>query len=128
MKDKKTIQGYVNNFRRYLAPRLKPSIGLSCKIFPAEAEGAVLEFTIGPSISNEDVFEVPKDTVNSILKIVPQRMIGGGNIGAIRFGGTNISMEPNRIVLIKGEDAPDLWSDQGARNDVEKITGTQTKA
>jgi hypothetical protein len=128
MKDKNTIQGYVNNFRRYLAPRLKPGIGLSCKIFPAEAEGAVLEFTIGLSISNEDVYEVPKDTVNSILKVVPQHMIGGGNIGAIRFGGTNISMEPNRIVLIKGEDAHDLWSDQGARNDVEKITGTQAKA
>lgn len=101
MENKKTIHEYVNNFRRHLAPHLKPGIGLSCKIFPAEAEGAVFELTIGPSTSNEDLFEEPKDTVNSILEDVPQRMIGG-NIGAIKFSGTSISMEPNRIVLIKG--------------------------
>ena len=50
-----------------------------------------------------------------------------GNIAAIKFGGTNISMEPNRIVLIKGEDVPDLWNDQGARNDVERIIGTKAR-
>lgn len=127
MEDKKTIQEYVNNFRRHLAPHLKPGIGLSCKIFPAKAEGAVFEFAIGPSISNEDLFEESKNTVNSILEDVPQRMIGG-NIAAIKFGGTNISMEPNRIVLIKGEDDPDLWNDQGAKNDVERIIGTQARA
>lgn len=126
MEDKKTIHEYVNNFRRHLAAHLKPGIGLSCKIFPAVSEGAVFELTIGPSTSNEDLFEEPKNTVNSILEDVPQRMIGG-NIGAIKFGGTNISMEPNRIVLIKGEDDPDLWNDQGAKNDVERIIGTQAR-
>ena len=127
MEDKKTIQEYVNNFRRHLAPHLKPGIGLSCKIFPAKAEGAVFEFAIGPSISNEDLFEESKNTVNSILEDVPQRMLGG-NIAAIKLGGTNLSMEPNRIVLIKGEDDPDLWNDQGAKNDVERIIGTQARA
>jgi hypothetical protein len=126
MEDKKTIQEYVNNFRRHLAPHLKPGIGLSCKISPAKAEGAVFEFAIGPSISNEDLFEEPTNTVNSILEDVPQRMIAG-NIAAIKFGGTNISMEPNRIVLIKGEDDPDLWNDQGAKNDVERIIRPQAR-
>jgi len=122
MEDKKTIQEYVNNFRRHLAPRLKAGFGLSCKIFPSEAGGAVLEFTIGPSISNKDVFDEPRKTVNSILEVVPQRMFGS-NVGAIKFGGTNISIEQNRIVLIKGEDDSDLWDDQGAKNDVERILG-----
>ena len=126
MEDNKTIQEYINNFRRHLAPHLKPGIGLSCRIFPAEAEGAVLEFTIGQGRRNEDLYEAPKNTVNSILEDVPQRMISG-NIGAIKFGGTNISMEPDRIVLIKGENDPDLWNDQGAKNDVEKIIGTQVR-
>ncbi|MDR3631732.1 MAG: hypothetical protein P4L42_15530 [Desulfocapsaceae bacterium] len=127
MEDKKIVQEYVNNFRRHLASHLRPGIGLSCKIFPAKAEGAVLEFTIGPSISNDDCFEIPKDTVNSILQDVPQRLIGG-NIGGVKFGGTNVSMEPNRIVLIKGEDDPQLWNDQGARDDIERIIGTQMRA
>ena len=127
MKDQETIQEYVNNFRRHLSPNLKPGIGLSCKIFPAEEEGAILEFTFGPNIGNEDLFKEAKNNVNSILKMVPQRMIEG-NIDGIKFGGTNISMEPNRIVLIKGEDNPDLWNDQAAKNDVEKIIGTQMKA
>lgn len=126
MEDKKIIQEYINNFRRHLAPHLKPGIGLSCKIFPAQTEGAVLEFTIGPSISNDDFFEAPKNSVNAILEAVPQRMIGG-NIGAIKFAGTNVSMEPNRIVLIKGEDDLGLWNDQGAKNDVERIIETQER-
>ncbi len=123
MEDKKKIQEYVNNFRRHLSIHLKPGIGLSCKIFPAGTEGAVLDFTIGPNISNEDTFEEPKKTVNSILEVVPQRMVSG-NIEAIKFRGTNATMEPNRILLIKGEDDPALWNDQGAKNDVERIIGT----
>ena len=127
MEDKKTIQEYVNNFRRHLVQHLKPGIGLSCKIFPAKAEGAVFEFALAPIISNEDLFEDSKNTVNSILEDIPQSMFGG-NIAALKFGGTNISMEPNRIVLIKGEDDPELWNDQGAKNDVEKIIGIQARA
>jgi hypothetical protein len=61
-----------------------------------------------------------EETVNAVLKKIEQRMVGG-NIGAIKFGGTNISMEPNRIVLIKGEDTPSEWSDKGAINDVKRI-------
>jgi len=30
-------------------------------------------------------------------------------------------MEPNRIVLIKGEDDDSLWNDDGAKRDVERI-------
>jgi hypothetical protein len=127
MKDTRIIQEYLNNFRRHLAPHLKPGIGLSCRAFPVEAEGGVLEFMIGANRSNEDTFGEPNKTVNAVLEKVPQRMIPG-DLGGIRFGGTNISMEPNRIVLIKGEDDPSLWSDQGAKSDVEKIVSSQTRA
>ncbi|MBU1208085.1 MAG: hypothetical protein KKH04_14340 [Proteobacteria bacterium] len=127
MHDYETIQAYVNNFRRHISPNLKPGIGLSCKIYPAQRGGAVLEFSIGPNIANEDHFEAAMESVNAILKVVPQRMVGG-NIDALRFGGTNISMEPNRILIIKGEDIATLWSDEGAQSDVEKIIRGQAGA
>lgn len=126
MHDLGTIQSYVNNFRRHIAPYLKPGIGLSFKIYPAQTEGAVLEVSIGQNIPNEDEFETVATSANAAVKIVPQKMVSG-NIDAIKFGGTNISMEANRIVLIKGEDDPDLWNDQAAKNDVGRIIGTQTR-
>lgn len=127
MIDRQTIQTYVNNFRRHISSYLKPGIGLSCKIYPSRGGGAVLEFTIGPSITNEDFFEPVSNSNNSTLSVVPQRMVGG-NLNAFRFSGTNISMEPNRILIIKGEDTPSLWSDEGAQEDVHRIIGSQARA
>ncbi len=120
MQDTKIIQSYINNFRRHLSPYLKPGVGLACKVIPVEAEGAILEFSLGPDFKNEDKYLSPEDTVNAALKNIQQRMFGG-NLDALRFAGTNISMEPNRIILIKGEDKFSEWDDNGARNDVSRI-------
>ena len=120
MQDKKTIQNYINNFRRHLAPYLKPGIGLASKVFPAKSDGAIVEFSIGPDVKNDDEYMPIEETVNAALKKIEQHMFGG-NLAGIKFGGTNISMEPKRIVLIKGEDTPSEWSDKGARNDAERI-------
>lgn len=123
MEDKKTIQSYINNFRRHLAPYLKPGVGLACKVFPAKSEGAILEFYIGPEVENEDTYMSIEETVNTALKKIEQRMFGG-NLDGIKFGGTNISMEPNRIILIKGENTKSEWNDQGAKNDAKRILAT----
>jgi len=120
MQDKRIIQGYINNFRRHLSPYLKPGIGLACKVFPVNSEGAILEFLLGPDVENEDHYLPTEETVNAALKKIEQRMFGG-NLDALKFAGTNISMEPNRIILIKGADTSSEWSDNGARDDVKRI-------
>ena len=120
MQDQKTIQTYINNFRRNVAPFLGPGIRLSCEVHPAFQDGAILQFLIGPDVSNVDQYFEPTDTVNSALRNVPQRMVGG-DPNAIRFSGTSISMKANRIILIKGEDSLDLWDDKGAQADVRHI-------
>ncbi len=120
MQDRKIIQIYINNFRRHIAPFLKPSIGLACKVYPVEKEGAILEFVLGSDVENDDKYLTVKETVNAALKHVEQKMFGG-NLDGIKFGGTNISMEPERIVLIKGEDNDSLWNDAGAKHDVQQI-------
>lgn len=127
MKDRQLLQRYINDFRRHLAPYLRPSIGLSCVAYPALQSGALLEFTIGPGIANEDHIKEPFPTVNDALASIKQRAFGG-SLSGFHFGGTNVVMEDNRIILIKGEDAPDHWSDKGALEDVKRIVVRPTSA
>lgn len=119
MKDKKTIQTYVNNFRRRLSPYLKPGVGLSCTVHPAEEGGAILEFSLGPSIVNTDLYQESGTTVSGSLASIPQHAFGG-NLEGFRFAGTNVIMEKDRIILIK-DDSPSEWSDDAAEMDVSRI-------
>jgi hypothetical protein len=120
MHKRETLQLYINDFRRHLAPFLRPSVGLRCAVYPANGAGAVIEFTIGPGVSNEDHFSPPSLSINDALSLVKQRAFGG-NLRGFHFGGTNVVMEENRIILIKGEESPSHWDNRAARNDVQKI-------
>lgn len=120
MQDTRTIQKYINNFRRYIVPNLKPGIGLACRVIPVKSGGAILEFRLGLDVLNEDKYMNTEKSVNSALRKTEQRMFGG-NLDGLRFAGTNISMEPNRIILIKGEDTKSEWNDKGAKKDVKRI-------
>jgi hypothetical protein len=117
--DKKTMQEYINNFRRRIAKLLKPGIGLACNIYPAEKGGAILEFTIGPGIENDDNYMGNSPTVSYALSKVKQRAFGG-NLSGFVFGGTNVMLEDNRIILIK-DDSRSQWSDSAAQQDVDRI-------
>ena len=119
MKDKKTIQTYVNNFRRRLSSHLKPGIGLSCNVHPADEGGAILEFYLGPSIENDDNYQEVSATVSGALASIPQHAFGG-NLKGFRFAGTNVIMEKDRIIFIK-DDTPSEWSDAAAEKDVFRI-------
>jgi hypothetical protein len=61
------------------------------------------------------------------LASIRQRAFGG-SLSGFHFGGTNVVMEDNRIILIKGEDAPDSWSDKAALEDVKRILVRPTSA
>jgi hypothetical protein len=116
-----TIQSYVNNFRRHLSPILRPDIGATITAYPSLAPGAVLVVLFAKDTPSRDTIEPPFPSVGEILKVVPQRMIAAPSFSGIRFGGTNISMEPNRIVLIKGEDDDNEWDDRAAARDVQRF-------
>lgn len=120
MKDRAVLQRYINNFRRHLAPRLKPGVGLASKAYPAEGPGAILEFTVGPGIANDDEFAPTSDTVNAALGSIRQKAFGG-NLAGFAFRGTNTIAEGNRIIFIKGEDSDDAWSDSDAAERVNQL-------
>lgn len=120
-----TLQRYINDFRRHLAPFLRPSVGLRCVVYPSLESGAILEFTIGPDISNEDEFKPPFRSLGAALGQIKQRAFGG-NLQGFHFGGTNVIMEDNRIILIKGDEGASHWDDKAASEDVKKIVQRPT--
>ena len=123
MKDSETIERYLKFFGRRLSERLKPGIAFDCNVYPASGSGAVLEFLLRPGSSNKVEFRPVEETVNSVLEHIPQKLVGG-NISGIQFSGTNISLEGNRILLIKGEDSEQSWDSIAAKNDIKRIFHT----
>ncbi len=119
MKDKKTIQKYVKNFRRRLSSHLKPGVGLTCDIHPAEEGGVILEFFHGPGIENDDQYKEPSATVSAALSLIPQHAFSG-NLEGFKFSGTSVVLEKDRIMLIK-DDSPAEWTAAAAKHDVFKI-------
>jgi hypothetical protein len=120
MEDRNVIQSYVNNLRRHLARYLKPKTGMSVTVYPAEQEGAIVEIRLGPDIVNEDHYAPPQRTVNDALRGIKQRAFGG-ELAGFRFRGTNIIGEGDRLILIKGGDSRQEWSDDAAAADVRRI-------
>jgi hypothetical protein len=120
MTDEARIQNYINNFRRHLARYLKPNVGLSCTVHPATEGGAILVFTIGTGMAAGDRFLEHCSRVNDALEGIPQRAFGG-NLAGFSFAGTNIIAEDGRIILIKGDDEADTWSDAAASSDVDRL-------
>ena len=120
MKDREDIQRYINNFRRRFSTYLGKGIGASILIYPSSAGGAVLEIKLGANEPNNDEYLDVTPTVNDALKGIEQNAFGG-NLDGFRFGGTNIIMEPARIVLLKSDDSEELWSDEASDEDVQRI-------
>ena len=119
MNNQKQLKKYTKLFIEKLSPYIRGAFVISADIYPAEAEGAVIEFNINDSNSKITLHQ-SAPTINKTLEIIDQRLISG-NISDVRFGGTNISMEDQRVVLIKGEDGHEHWNNSAVDNDVERI-------
>ena len=119
MTEKKIIQEYINNFRRRITRFLKPGIGLACNVYAAESGGAILEFTMGQALGNDDIYKESSSTVGNALSKITQRAFGG-NLEGFVFGGTNVILEDNRIIFIK-DDQLSEWTDQAAQHDLGRV-------
>ena len=126
MTDKKVIQEYINNLRRRIAQLLKPGIGLTCSVYRAESGGAVLEFTIGPGIENDDNYKDVSSSLSQALSRIKQRAFGG-NLDGFVFSSTNFILEDNRIILIKDASRSE-WTDSAAQRDVKRLLRSARKA
>jgi hypothetical protein len=92
-------------------------------IYPVEADGAVFEFLFNNENDTSENIDSLRPTVGRVLSEIPQRLVSG-NIEGVKFGGTNLYLEGNRILIIKGEDDPSGWSGTAIMEDVQRVVST----
>lgn len=114
------LRKYTELFRRYINRFLAPNVQIKTRIFPVNGEGAVFEFTLDKEEVASEVIEEASSSIGQVLSQIPQRFIAG-NIDGVTFGGTNLMLEGNRILLIKGEDSPEHWTSPAIHSDVERV-------
>jgi hypothetical protein len=117
------LKKYSELFKRNIAKFLTPGVSIKTVIYPVEMGGAVFEFFLNREGVVEEKLEPPRKSVGVVLSQIPQRMIQG-NLEGVRFGGTNLYLEGNRILVVKGEDAPSSWSGNAVIEDVERVVST----
>jgi len=117
------LKKYSELFNRNIEKFLSPGISIQTVIYPVVQDGAVFEFLLNKNGVSGERLERPRKSVGAVLSEIPQRMIGG-NLDGVRFSGTNLYLEGNRILVIKGEDDKDSWSGNAVIQDVERVVST----
>ena len=118
--DRQEIQNYINNFRRLISQFLKPDVGIQSIIYPYD-NGVVIVYELGLNLQNKDDFRSNSKDVFEALKRT--NLFENDEHNNSSFGGTNIFLIKNKIVVIKDE-KPQEWSEERARLDIGKIITT----
>lgn len=114
------LKKYSELFESRLKSYLAKGIHVHTKIYPSTGEGAVFEFILDTQNTGTAKIMQPHKSVGEILSKIDQKMIGG-NVQNVRFKGTSLSLENNRIIVIKGEDEREQWTGQAASDDVDRV-------
>lgn len=120
MNNQKQLKKYANRFMERIKPSIRSGYDIIARIYPSNSQGAILEFEIIEAKKPSVEIKPTSDSVNSSLKGIEQRLIGG-NIDAVRFSGTNVYLDGNRILLIKGDDKHEEWSNAAVEDDIQRI-------
>lgn len=123
MKKSSRLKKYTELFKKNINRYLAPGIEIKTTIYPVEANGAVFEFFFNKNNDTTETTDKIRPTIGKVLSDIPQRMVGG-NIENVKFGGTNLYLEGNRILIIKGEDDPSAWSGNAVMEDVQRVVST----
>lgn len=121
---KEDIQHYINNFRRELSIYLKPDLNLKAIIYPA-LEGGIIEFEFRKDQPTRDEYKKIENTIAEQLDKINQKAFGG-NLNGIKFSGTNILLEPGKILIIK-DNRSEEWTQSKAKEDVQKLLNSQNR-
>jgi len=112
------INRYIDNFRKWLTPYIKPNVSTDIDIYNCGSEGALLVVNFKPSGKNREQVHNNFTSISKALQSQNQSFISGDSI--FQFHGTNLFMDPEKIFIIK-EDNYDEWTDRKSKEDVEKI-------
>ncbi|WP_426358135.1 hypothetical protein ACPUVO_17095 [Pseudocolwellia sp. HL-MZ19] len=120
MNNQKLLKKYANSFIEFIKPNIKRGYHVAANIHPANEKGATIEFEIIDEKKSKINVIPTVASINKTLATIEQKMIGG-NIDGVTFSGTNVYMNGNRIVIIKGDDEHCSWSNKAAENDVKRV-------
>ena len=123
MKKITKLKKYVELFKRNISQFVPSGVDIKSTIFPVEGEGAVFEFLLNKDKNSTEIVENKRPTVARVLSAIPQKIVEG-NIENVKFEGTNIYLEGNRILIIKGGDNPLSWSGNAVIDDVNRVLST----
>jgi len=123
MKRSTRLKKYVELFNRNIRHFLAPGVEIRTTIYPVEAEGAVFEFVFNRDNDSSESLDIIRPTISAVLSEIPQGMIEG-DLDGVKFGGTNLYLELDRILVIKGEDDQEDWSGNAIIEDVQRIIST----
>jgi hypothetical protein len=123
MKKNSKLKKYTELFNKNIDSYLAKNVSVKTTVYPVDGPGAIFEFIFNQDNDNSEKIEKPKQSIGKVLSSIPQRFVGG-NIDNVTFGGTNIFMDGNRLLLIKGEDSPEQWSGESISDDVRRVVST----
>lgn len=115
------LKDYINTVQGILRKNLRKHIGMEFHVYPAK-QGGVVEVKLGKDTIDKVFYEKIEANVNDILKYVPQKLISG-DIDRVQLVGTNISLEGDRILFIKGQDSE--WGSDAAKEDIARILNVE---
>lgn len=117
------LRKYAELLKKNLSGFLAHGISIDTTIYPVNQDGAVFEFIFNNE--NKKLVNVapPSETVSDVLAKVPQKLIAG-NLSNVTFSGTNIYMEDNRLLLIKGDEEAKEWDGNAAKKDAMRVIST----
>jgi hypothetical protein len=125
MRREKDLKRYGKVLTEHLSNYLKDNLKVSCDIYPSVGPGALLVFNIAKDQRRER-YNSPSKNVSEALASIDQNFISG-DLKNVNFGGTNVFMDKSRIILIKGDDEQNTWSNKAAIEDVKKIVTPENR-
>ncbi|WP_444890988.1 hypothetical protein [Microbulbifer sp. DLAB2-AA] len=120
MKREKDLKRYGKVFSQLLSNYLKEKFSISIDIYPTETDGAILKFNINDTDKKVRLHK-PAKSVGVALGEIEQNFIEVVDFSKVKFEGTNLFMDDNWVVLIKGENDQQSWSNKAAGEDVKRI-------
>ena len=127
MNNQKLLKKYAKNFTEAISKNIKYGYVLEAKIHPVDSSGAIIEFDIVNGKKSKTLFEKPAATVGKSLQSIQQNFIGG-NLDGVTFSGTNVMMDNNRIIIVKGENDNSVWNLKAAREDALRVISPKDRS
>ena len=94
---------------------LRPDLNYYIQAIVSRKEGSLLFFEFKEGKGDFGYKQIDEPIAKALMDL-PQRAFGG-DLSGVKFAGTNIVRESNKLIIIKGDNSPNAWSKTEAYKD-----------